>query len=383
MQIVHQTPVYVTDAKSGLKKYWQGFVLSDGETWATQTSWWQTKSNGHSSAVQKSTPALVEGKNIGKRNETTPAQQAMSELAAEVKKLRDKKGYVEVGEEPTKQIILPMLAEKYLERQDDVDFSTQQVFVQPKLDGHRALYDGNQFTTRGGQLHCEHIQRELAFDTRGLVLDGELMLHPQAPVCQGLSKVERFQLSASAIKEDHPELTPWIRYFVYDVVNEAEPFLERYGLYIDLYNDTRPEKMIPVPANAVLEDRQIVQLCQRWVEQGYEGAMVRHTSDGYLIGHRSRQLLKLKPFDSEEFRILDVVPAGKGKAATVGKFMCVTKDGVEFKAVAKGPMELREQYLKDREQLIGKEVTVHFEGYSKEGAPRFPRAIGVRESWDK
>jgi ATP-dependent DNA ligase len=383
MQVVHQTPVYVTDAKSGLKKYWRGFILTDGTDWFTQTSWWQTKADGHSSAVQHSTPAQVERKNIGKKNETSPAAQAMSELSAEVKKLRDKKGYVEVGETATKKVILPMLAEKYLECQDDVDFSTRGVFVQPKLDGHRALFDGKQFTTRGGQLHLKHIQEKLAFDTRGLVLDGELMVHPEAPVCAGLSKVERFQLSASAIKEDHPELTPWIRYFVYDVVDEAQPFVERYGLYMDLFNETQPETMIPVPATGALHDAHVQVYLNKWLEQGFEGVMVRHTADGYLVGHRSRQLLKLKPFDSEEFLILDVVPAGKGKAAKAGKFVCTTKDGVEFKAVAKGALELRESYLANRAELIGKEVTVHFEGYSKEGAPRFPRAVGLREVWDK
>lgn len=382
MQVVHQTPVFVTDVKSGLKKYWRGFVLTDGSNWFTQTSWWQTKANGHSSAVQHSTPAQIDGKNIGKKNETSPAAQALSELNSEVKKLRDKKGYVEVGETPTNKVILPMLAKHYLDLQDDVDFSTRNVFVQPKLDGHRAIFDGKSFTTRGGQLHVEHIQN-LAFDTRGLILDGELMIHPEAPVCEGLSKVERFNLSASAVKKDHPELTPWIRYFVYDVVDAVQPFVERYGFYMDLFNETQPDKMIPVPATGVLHDEHVRLHLVKWLEQGFEGIMVRHTEDGYLVKHRSSQLLKLKPFDTVEFEILDVIPAGKGKAASVGKFVCITKAGVKFPAVAKGSLEVRESYLAEREYLIGKEVTVEFEGYSKDGAPRFPRAKGIREEWDR
>lgn len=372
MEVAHETAILVAETKGGKAKYWQGRVLKDGADYYTQTVWWQDHS-----AVQESTPAQVLGKNLGRRNETSPEAQAHAELSAEVKKLRDKKGYRYPGEAVAADaVVLPMLAEKFLEV-DDVEYPC---FTQPKLDGHRALYDGTRFTTRGGQVHKPHIQQALALSTKGLTFDGELMLDPACPALEGLSKVERFQLSASAVKADYPDLTPWLRFFVYDVVDD-KPFAARDQVVWAFFKTAKAQQFgwRVVKTHPVEDEAAVLWTNAYYLGLGYEGTMVRHTTEGYRVGHRSRQLLKLKPYDDAEFEIVDVVPAGKGKAAKVGKFVCRTAEGVEFRANPKGSYELRQSYLENRTQLIGKRVTVYYEGFSDEGKPRFPRAINVRE----
>jgi DNA ligase 1 len=120
-----------------------------------------------------------------------------------------------------------------------------------------------------------------------------------------------------------------------------------------------------------------------YVARGFEGVMVRDDSANYELGHRSMSLLKLKPFDDDEFEIMDVIPSGKGKAAEVGKFRCITESGVEFSANPVGTAAVRKDYLVRRESLIGQFVTVYYEGFSDDGKPRFARAIAVREGWDR
>lgn len=379
MKTLFSTEILRATTKKGTYSYWRGHIEQDAQGQIyTCAEYWQDTKDGESEH-QFSEPVLILPKNVGKKNETTPLDQAHSELAATIKKLRDKKGYRGLDEaEDANAIILPMLAEKYLESSDSLLWP---VYVQPKLDGHRAIFDGTRFTTRGGQEHKPHIHTALGFDSCALVLDGELMLDPTSPPCQGLSKVERYQLSSKTIKKDYPELTPWLRYYVYDIVR-GDRFTDRYVKLLATANHF-PAQIVVVETRVANDDTQVMTLFRDFLDLGYEGAMIRDNSGGYDIGNRSRQLQKLKPFDDEEFEIVDVVPSGRGKAATVGKFRCRTKAGVEFEANPKGTLELRQSYLQNRDQLIGKHVTVHFEGYTKDGKPRCPRAIAVREVWDK
>lgn len=73
---------------------------------------------------------IKEGKNIGKKCETTPWEQAVSEAESKWKKKQDK-GYG-LSPDELKDPILPMLAQKYNERKHKIKFPC---LVQPKLNG--------------------------------------------------------------------------------------------------------------------------------------------------------------------------------------------------------------------------------------------------------
>lgn len=377
-QIIYSTPVLRAETSKGLPKFWRGHVLETSTgLYYTQSESWQQLKDGSESVRTFSEPALVEAKNVGKRNETVPRNQAIAEIEATAKKQRDKKGYRAKGE-AAGDIVLPMLAKKYAEDADKLDWDGD-VYVQPKLDGHRALLVNGRFTTRGGQIHAPHIQ-ELAFETNGLSLDGELMLDPNAPCCVGLDKTQRFQLTAKAVKKFYPELAPYLLYCVYDAAVD-DLFIDRYNQVCEVFINSEPKQAMLVPTFPVRTPADVQQKFEEFLELGFEGAMVRDNSAGYVVKHRHKQLQKMKPVDSGEFEVIDVVVAGKGKAARVGKFLLNTPGGIT-EAVAIGSEALRRDYLENKQNYVGKLVTVEFDGVSPEGKLRFPRVIGVREEWD-
>src|SRR5690606_30522950 len=76
------------------------------------------------------------GKNIGKANETTAEEQAVSEAQSKLKKKLEE-GYYESQEEAEGgTLVLPMLAKDFKKEERKVQYPC---FVQPKLDGMRAL----------------------------------------------------------------------------------------------------------------------------------------------------------------------------------------------------------------------------------------------------
>ena len=114
-----------------------------------------------------------------------------------------------------------------------------------------------------------------------------------------------------------------------------------------------------------------------YVEQGYEGAIIRNLEGLYEFGFRSNNLIKLKQFDDLEFEIVDVVEA-TGRDAGTAIFICRCGGG-EFNVKPQGSRELRADYFKNADKLIGKMVTVQYQGFSDDGIPRFPSAISVRD----
>ena len=98
----------------------------------------QTKLNGKEATRQE---IITEGKNIGKSNETTPYEQAVSEAESRYRK-KVKKGYgltvptdLTVADTNALGLPRPMLAHP-LDKVKKVEFPA---YVQPKFDGHRAL----------------------------------------------------------------------------------------------------------------------------------------------------------------------------------------------------------------------------------------------------
>jgi hypothetical protein len=64
-----------------------------------------------------------------------------------------------------------------------------------------------------------------------------------------------------------------------------------------------------------------------------------------------------------------------------GIFVCKTRDGVEFRAKMQGELESLKQYYERPGAVIGKLLTVKFQGYTaKNGVPRFPVALRMREN---
>jgi ATP-dependent DNA ligase len=123
------------------------------------------------------------------------------------------------------------------------------------------------------------------------------------------------------------------------------------------------------------------------MEMGYEGAIVRNF-DGMYVYKRSYDLQKVKVFDDDEFRIVDIKVSNKGTMAGKAVFICErTREGqqlpagVTFDCKLKGKMDDLKLYADDKSLVIGKIVTVQYQGYTRKNKkPRFPVALRFREN---
>lgn len=332
--------------------------------------------------LQVARDTIAEGKNIGKSNETSAERQAELEARAQWQK-KMKKGYVQdvalasaggVDEEFISGGVSPMLAQSFAKHGHKIVFPA---FAQPKLDGHRCIamrVDGTWTLwsrTRKPITGVPHIIA--ALDASGvnadITLDGELYNHDYR---------DRFEELTSFIKR--PEPKPGhevVQYHVYDAVIAA-PFHQRLVIPADVAARADSDAIVAVETKLVADEDEAMEAFGDFIEQGYEGAMLRNSKSPY-VEKRSYDLQKMKEFDDAEFEIVGV-EEGRGKMAGKGIFVCRTEAGDEFRTKQKGSLDDLAIYLQDPGRWIGKMLTVQFQGYTNDSnVPRFPIGLRVRE----
>lgn len=313
---------------------------------------------------------IVHGKNIGRSNETSPAQQAEFEAESRYKKQLDK-GYRPTKEELTELPLLPMLAADYLKQGHRIEYPC---FGSPKMDGVRCLAirheDHVELKSRGGKEYCvPHIQAQLLTIMRvGDIWDGELYIHGKF-----LEEI------VSAVKKWNDN-TPDVEFIIFDMVKDESyehrlismQALRRYTL-----------SCIEAPSIDVLEfcelqdDAHMKQKHKEYVGRGYEGCMLRNFDGKYESGKRSADLQKYKEFSDAEFQIVDVVADKDGGAIFVVQNLFAPN---QFNVVG-GSHEQRKQWLTEKESLLGKWITVKYQTlYKDTKIPQFPTLVSFRET---
>jgi DNA ligase-1 len=343
--------------------------LGDGTAEIVTTA---TKVLGGKSVVSRE--VVSEGKNIGRANETTPLEQAVSQARSKANKKRDK-GYTEtIPEAGTKAtnslgLVKPMLAKEFKA------VEAFPVLAQPKLDGNRCLaarVDGEiKMWSRGGKpINLPHVAKALdAVLPEGLIVDGELYCHG-----------ETLQTITSWIKKLRPE-SDRVRYHIYDAVMDEACFSERIGRLEDLIEEN--ESLCVVTTRSILDDGALQTQHREWLEEGFEGTMVRAHGIGYEVGKRAKQLQKLKDFQDAEFEIVDV-EQGKPRITDeatyeVAVYRCVTADGKTFTVTAPGDMHAKHRAWEERDSAIGRQLTVKYFNYTPDGVPYLPVALRIRD----
>jgi DNA ligase-1 len=330
---------------------------------------------------------VLEGKNIGRANQTTPEEQADAEARSTLEK-KLKRGYVKTLEaakagEVDKVVgggIWPMLAQKYADQAAKIQFPA---FMQPKLDGHRciAVFDkAGKCTlwtrTRKPILTVPHIVA--ALDSAGLsdiVLDGELYADRFSDDFEKLTHL----IKRDKVAEGHEK----VQYHVYDCLHPDSPsegFSERLKRF-NGHLKTVGHPVVCVETTEVGCDEEVQAYFKKQLAAGYEGAMIRNASGAY-VQHptkRSYDLQKIKQMDDAEFKIVGV-KEGRGKLAGHGIFTCATEEGNEFDAKMSGSLDKLKEVLENKEDYIGKMATIQYQGMTKKSCvPRFPVALRVRD----
>jgi DNA ligase 1 len=356
-------PVLYSKTATGSVSVWQCWVEDD----QVCVSW------GQLGGQMQQSRHKCKGKNAGRSNATTPHQQAVKEALSKWQKQKK----VKYNEDPeaagVTERIKPMLAESFWEHKHKLVYP---VTVQPKLEGVRCLAyrkaDGSLMlqSRKGDPYKLQHIHDQLQWLGPGSVLDGELYVH-------GASQ----QSINSLVRRARPE-SRCIYYCIYDLLRwggTTGTWVERMGWIEGLFSSFGYPwpNLWKVPSVDAWDENGVLELQRRFVEDGYEGAIVRAQEGEYREGYRSPHLLKVKSWNDAEFPIIGFT-VGRGKFENVPIFKCITADGKDFDVTPVGTAEERLEMLREAPQSIGKMLTVKYFGLTHEGKPYSARGVAIR-----
>jgi ATP-dependent DNA ligase len=343
---------------------------------------------------------VEKGKNIGKKNETTHYQQALSEATSKWKKKKDIERYTtdlnslniietkdskkakalresnplmesflrtfeafELNSPKKKGAPKPMLAHEFKKFQSKLTFPC---YIQKKYDGYRMLYDPetDNLYTRTGRKYDILYETELHKQLRQikLPLDGELYCHKDFNFeCYGVLRRKR-------AKGKDVELLDKIEFHVYDLHDSKDTYKCRLDTLNQLTDKYSKIKIVETYECNGLED--IDNYHKKFVNDNYEGSIVRNAGSLYEV-KRSFNLLKYKDFDDDEFEITGFTTE-KDNDIELVIWICKTPDNKYFNVRPQGSKEERRELHKNAKKYINKKLWLKFFSYTEGGVPRFP-----------
>jgi len=378
-KLVKEFPKLYKKTSTGAIQEWQVSVMTVNDDPIIVNNYGQVGGK-----IQESIEKVLEGKNTGRANATTALEQAEAQAKARWEK-QLKKGYAQTIEDAEAGVtddvieggVFPILAHKFAEQGHKIKYPA---LAQPKLDGHRCTSqnDAGVVTmwsrTRKPILSIPHVVKTLENCYLADRFDGELYNHDYR---------NNFEDLTSFIRQEEPkEGYEVVQYHVYDL---ALPNLTNYDRYLLLENLKPLFQFSPihiVETIIVNDEDELYAYLDDCLARGYEGCMVRNFEGKYQY-KRSYDLQKLKKFDDDEFRIVDIKVGNKGSMAGKAVFICEKyrdgqplPNGETFDCKLRGNMDELTKYAEDPSLVIGKILTVKFQGYTKYGKPRFP--VGER-----
>ena len=114
-----------------------------------------------------------------------------------------------------------------------------------------------------------------------------------------------------------------------------------------------------VRTDFVSTETELEQLHNEFVEEGYEGAIIRTGHGLYQFGYRSHDLLKVKAFKDNEYKIVGY-SNGVGKFIDCVIWVCETPEGKQFRVVPKGTAKERSEWLKEANKHIDSWLKVKY-----------------------
>ena len=314
------------------------------------------------------------GKNKDKSNETTNEEQAQAEAKAKWKKKLAGEYSLDADSVDDIGYVKPMLAKKWEDYAHKIDFP---VYAQPKLDGIRCIATKDGLKSRTGKdivavPHIFESLQEFFEQYPNVVLDGELYCdkfdNDFNAICHHVRR--------SNVTEESLEKAKVIEYHVYDVVDWSV-FAARTEFITGTFDLQSHDYIVPVETFHVTGKDMLDVLYGKWIEEGYEGQMIRLNAP--YENKRSNTLLKRKEFQDAEYTILGWKEGIGNRAGTIGHFKFETEDGVQFNSNIKGDFEYLAGLLDKVDSLIGKAATIKYFSLTPDGVPRFPYVIAIRD----
>ncbi|MDP3843894.1 MAG: DNA ligase [Oxalobacteraceae bacterium] len=233
--------------------------------------------------------------------------------------------------------------------------------VSEKLDGVRALWDGNSLRFRSGRMI-----RAPDWFIAGLPahpLDGELWMGRR-----------NFDRLSAAVRRDSPRDAEWhqISYQVFEWPQAPGTFSERLAALQLSIARANLGRLQLVPQQRIASRQALHARLQQVVRAGGEGLML-HRADALWQTGRSDALLKLKPQHDAEARVVAHLP-GKGKyQGMCGALLMESPDGQRFR-LGSGMSDAQRR----APPPVGSVVTYRYRERTPAGLPRFASFLRVR-----
>lgn len=337
-------------------------------------------------------------------------EQYTLQFNSEVKKQLDK-GYVEVpkhpneyseselseifGEVVTNQVgvIKPMLA-KQAKDIKNLKIFDKEYYISRKINGVRCLiyYDGNQVKTssRGATDYniaiyhiITHPLIEKFFKNHpDAILDGEIFKKNLS--LNIISGICRSQKTINDGKN--------LQFYWYDIIDLQAPFSKRWNTMQEWskelqLSDFDPDKQFSdeelhiqfLPQEKISGWNNMKKLHDKWVQDGWEGAVIRLAESVYKPGARGNDWIKIKVYQDAEYPIIGI---SEGLREEDMCFILETPNGQQFKCKPMGDREQKQWYRDHIDELKGKLLTIkYFEMSGVEGSeiPQQPIGICVRD----
>lgn len=338
---------------------------------------------------------ISEGKNIGKKNETTPLQQAINEARTAWTKKKES-GYAPIaaaggagasamtidddiesvesggrGKGIDEDVPLPMLAHDYNKRGKSFKFPC---YVQRKYDGTRcvAMPGKGLFSRNRKQYpHMSHIVEEINRLPESVVLDGEL--YSDTLTFQEIVGLVKRQ----TLKKGDDEKQLQIKLHVYDIVNATMPYESRMANLQLIFRRYKFKHLTLVDTLTCETEDKMKELHAQFVSEGFEGIMLR-SGNGLYKNSRSVDLLKYKEFFDDEYEVVGF-KEGEGLESGCVLWICKTPEGRVFNCRPRGTRDDRVTLFGRGDEFVGKQLTVRYQELTDEGLPRFPVGITFRD----
>lgn len=348
------------------------------KVWSVETDGAKiTVTHGKLGGKQQSKTTICTEKNLGKANYLDATQQAEVEARAKWVK-QQKKGYFTSQEDATGSIDwTPMKCQDFKKFAHKVNYPCYQ---QPKLNGLRCMIDANgEAWSKAGEPYKlpQHIQEEvLKLAEAGKIpdgIDGEIYAGLESE--GGLS----LQRIVSAFRKPNND-TPRLKLYVYDLPSSTKTFDERKFDLDTLDSDVRSLKLRNINVLRTIGVENEVQgdeVHSENVANGFEGSIYRNKDGIYDFGGRSYDVIKRKPRQDAEAKVVSVEIDKNGQ----GVLTCEEQTGVQFKCLMlkKADEDVNYRLYENALTLIGKFITFEFEERSDDGIATKPVGTAIRE----
>jgi ATP-dependent DNA ligase len=261
-----------------------------------------------------------------------------------------------------------------------------------KIDGLRCLIymgdDGELHTASRGAMNYDAAMYEILShpdlvklfqDNEGLIMDGECYRHGYS--LQAINSVARTQVKAV----DYEVL----QFYWYDIIDLNATATERINRINEMSKSLNltfdPERQFKqgelriqhVPHVEVSGWDNIIKLHNDYVEEGWEGLVIRLQDSVYGPNKRTNDWIKVKVYKQETFKVIGIEQGLRHYDDMV--FVLETEDGIPFKAKPFGDRNQKIEYTDNfEEKYKGHLGDVKFFYYSDENCPLQPSFIAFR-----